>query len=97
MSGKLDKSLDEILVNRRQGARRGGGSRRGAKPTAAAPAAGGIRKAKATKATAKGGAKAATGPIQTEGKILVSGLVSFFFSHFASQICMLQGLRADLS
>ena len=76
MSGKLDKSLDEILVNRRQGAPRG--SRRGAKPTAAAPAAGGIRKAKATKAAAKGGAKAATGPVQTEGKILVSGLVSSF-------------------
>lgn len=78
MSGKLDKSLDEILVNRRQSAR-GRGSARG-KPAATAAASGGIRKAKATKATAKGGAQASTGPVATTSKIMVSGLVSFFVS-----------------
>lgn len=85
MSGKLDKSLDEILVNRRQGARGRGSARRG-KPAATAAASGGIRKAKATKATAKGSAQASTGPVPTTSKIMVSGLVSFSASFF--EICI---------
>lgn len=79
MSGNLDKSLDEILVNRRQGARGRGSARRG-KPAAATAATGGIRKAKATKASAKGSAQATTGPAPTSSKIMVSGLVSSFAS-----------------
>lgn len=75
MSGKLDKSLDEILVNRRQSNHRRGGARRGGK----AGAAGGIRKTKATKPTGKAAGKAAqpaAAPTPTDSKIMVSGLVS---------------------
>ena len=74
MSGKLDKSLDEILVNRRQGARRGSGRRTAApKP---APAVGGVKKnTKAVKAAAKPVHNGR--PRVTESKIMVSGLVSF--------------------
>jgi len=73
MSGKLDKSLDEILVNR-QSTRRRGGARRGK-----TGAAGGIRKTKATKNTGKAAGKAAqpaAAPTPTDSKIMVSGLVS---------------------
>ncbi|ODM15664.1 hypothetical protein SI65_08898 [Aspergillus cristatus] len=72
MSGKLDKSLDEILVNHRQSTRRRGGARRGK-----AGAAGGIRKTKATKPTGKAAGKAAqpaVAPTPTDSKIMVSGL-----------------------
>ncbi|KAF9891823.1 hypothetical protein FE257_003307 [Aspergillus nanangensis] len=75
MSGKLDKSLDEILVNRRQGARNR--SRRSA-PSKAAPATvpvGGVRKStRAAKATGK--ATPSGRPVSHESKIMVSGLPS---------------------
>lgn len=75
MSGKLDKSLDEILVNRRQGARRGSG-RRAAAPKPA-PAVGGVKKnTKAVKTAAKPVHHNGR-PRVTESKIMVSGLVSF--------------------
>lgn len=70
MSGKLDKSLDEILVNKRQSARRRGAARRGK-----AGASGGIRKNKAAKATGKA-AQPAAARTPTDSKIMVSGLVS---------------------
>ncbi|PLB35908.1 uncharacterized protein BDW47DRAFT_109449 [Aspergillus candidus] len=72
MSGKLDKSLDEILVNRRQGARRGSG-RRAAAPKPA-PAVGGVKKnTKAVKTAAKPVHHNGR-PRVTESKIMVSGL-----------------------
>lgn len=76
MSGKLDKSLDEILVNRRQNARRR--TRRPAaasKPGSAAVPVGGVKK---NARLAKPAAKGAQGghPVATESKIMVSGLVS---------------------
>ncbi|KAF7122587.1 hypothetical protein CNMCM5793_000612 [Aspergillus hiratsukae] len=76
MSGKLDKSLDEILVNRRQNARRR--TRRPAaasKPGSAAVPVGGVKK---NARLAKPAAKGAQGghPVATESKIMVSGLPS---------------------
>ncbi|KAL4887280.1 hypothetical protein BJY04DRAFT_175524 [Aspergillus karnatakaensis] len=72
MSAKLDKSLDEILVNRRQGVRN---RRRGnrAKAASAAVPVGGVKKS--TK-SAKPAGKATQGghPASTESKIMVSGL-----------------------
>ncbi|KAI9928098.1 hypothetical protein AWENTII_007791 [Aspergillus wentii] len=75
MSGKLDKSLDEILVNRRQGARRRGGRRAAAtKATAAVPVGGVKKNTKPAKAAGKG---AQNGPVvSSESKIMVSGLPS---------------------
>lgn len=73
MSGKLDKSLDELLVNRRGSARRRGTARRA---NARAAAGGGIKKNKAAKAPAKA-AQTATAP-PTDSKIMVSGMVSYF-------------------
>lgn len=73
MSGKLDKSLDEILVSRRQGARRR--DRRSApKAAAASVPVGGVKK---TTKTAKPAGKVAQNghPVSRESKIMVSGLV----------------------
>ncbi|GAB1215436.1 hypothetical protein ATERTT37_004623 [Aspergillus terreus] len=75
MSGKLDKSLDEILVNRRQGARRR--SRRSAtsKATTATVPVGGVKKS--TKAAKVAGKVVPNGhPVSHESKIMVSGLPS---------------------
>ncbi|KAE8160955.1 hypothetical protein BDV40DRAFT_301805 [Aspergillus tamarii] len=73
MSGKLDKSLDEILVNRRQGARRR--NRRSTQAKAAPAAVGGVKKS--TKAAKPVGKAAQAGhPMSTESKIMVSGLPS---------------------
>ncbi|KAB8222017.1 hypothetical protein BDV33DRAFT_169749 [Aspergillus novoparasiticus] len=73
MSGKLDKSLDEILVNRRQGARRR--NRRSTQSKAAPAAVGGVKKS--TKAAKPAGKAAQAGhPMSTESKIMVSGLPS---------------------
>lgn len=75
MSAKLDKSLDEILVNRRQNARRRTRRPAASKPGSAAVPVGGVKKnAKLAKPVAKG----AQGghPVATESKIMVSGLVS---------------------
>ncbi|OJK01586.1 hypothetical protein ASPACDRAFT_1854957 [Aspergillus aculeatus ATCC 16872] len=72
MSGKLDKSLDEILVSRRQGARRR--DRRSApKAAAASVPVGGVKK---TTKTAKPAGKVAQNghPVSRESKIMVSGL-----------------------
>ncbi|KAI9731329.1 MAG: hypothetical protein M1834_005232 [Cirrosporium novae-zelandiae] len=75
MSNKLDQSLDEILVNRRQSARRGRGRRTGmtGKPSAPAAPVGGVKKntrqtKPATKATAASG--------HAGSKIIVSNLPS---------------------
>jgi THO complex subunit 4 len=76
MSGKLDKSLDEILVNRRQGAARRR-TRRSTQSKAAPAAVGGVKKTtKAVKPAGKG--VQAGHPASTESKIMVSGLVSFY-------------------
>ncbi|KAE8387812.1 RNA binding domain protein [Aspergillus alliaceus] len=74
MSGKLDKSLDEILVNRRQGARRR--NRRAAQGKPAPAAVGGVKKS--TKAAKLAGKAVQAGhhPGSTESKIMVSGLPS---------------------
>ncbi|RDH25646.1 hypothetical protein M752DRAFT_340010 [Aspergillus phoenicis ATCC 13157] len=75
MSAKLDKSLDEILVSRRQGARRR--ARRSAPNKAAnAPVpVGGVKKT--TKAAKAPGKAVQNGhPVSTESKIMVSGLPS---------------------
>ncbi|KUJ23204.1 uncharacterized protein LY89DRAFT_703801 [Mollisia scopiformis] len=77
MSGKLDKSLDEIISTQRRSSVRGRGTRRTRRPGASKPVAvapvGGIKK---NPRQAKGAAKAVpTGPSggNTEGRILVSG------------------------
>ncbi|RAL14535.1 putative RNA annealing protein Yra1 [Aspergillus homomorphus CBS 101889] len=72
MSGKLDKSLDEILVSRRQGARRR--DRRSApKAATASVPIGGVKK---TTKTAKPSGKVVPNghPVSRESKIMVSGL-----------------------
>ncbi|KAF7590817.1 hypothetical protein BBP40_002339 [Aspergillus hancockii] len=74
MSGKLDKSLDEILVNRRQGAARRR-TRRSTQSKAAPAAVGGVKKT--TKAVKPAGKAIQAGhPASTESKIMVSGLPS---------------------
>jgi THO complex subunit 4 len=81
MSGKLDKSLDEIISTQRRTSVRGRGARnRTRRPGAAKPAVvapvNGIKK---NPRQAKGAAKAVpTGPSggSSEGRILVSGFVS---------------------
>lgn len=72
MSANLDKSLDDLVGNRRQTARRRGNRRAGAK----VPTVGGVKKsAKAPKAPAKA---VHPNPAPTaSSKIIVSGLVSF--------------------
>ncbi|KAL4802176.1 hypothetical protein BDV18DRAFT_164349 [Aspergillus unguis] len=74
MSAKLDKSLDEILVNRRQGTRQ----RRRATRTKAANAAVPVGGVKKSQKSAKPAGKAVQNghPASTESKIMVSGLPS---------------------
>ncbi|PLB44230.1 RNA binding domain protein [Aspergillus steynii IBT 23096] len=75
MSGKLDKSLDEILVNRRQGDRRRSRRSAASKPAASAVPVGGVKKS--TKAAKPAGKATPAGhPASTESKIMVSGLPS---------------------
>lgn len=75
MSAKLDKSLDEILVNRRQGARRRTRRPAASKPAASAVPVGGVKKT--IKAAKSAGKTTQTGhPVSHESKIMVSGLVS---------------------
>lgn len=79
MSGKLDKSLDEILVNRRQGDRRRSRRSAASKPAASAVPVGGVKKT--TKAAKPAGKSAQAGhPASTESKIMVSGLVSLNYA-----------------
>ncbi|KAL4930968.1 uncharacterized protein BDV17DRAFT_257865 [Aspergillus undulatus] len=72
MSGKLDKSLDEILVNRRQGVRQRRRANRSKAATATVPV-GGVKKS--TKSAKPAGKAVQNGhPASTESKIMVSGL-----------------------
>lgn len=72
MAAKLDKSLDEILVNRRQGVRQ---HRRATRSKAANAAVGGVKKN--TKSAKPAGKAVQNGqPASSESKIMVSGLVS---------------------
>lgn len=72
MSANLDKSLDDLVGNRRQNARRRGAGRRPAAP----PSVGGVKKAsKTTKAAAKVVHPTPVAPTASS-KIIVSGLVS---------------------
>lgn len=77
MSGKLDKSLDELLTSRRGGARRRGPQRRassGRNPAPAAPVGGVQKTSKATRASAA--KPTAKGPaLPGDSKIIVSNLV----------------------
>lgn len=79
MSGKLDKSLDEIISTQRKTSVRGRGGRRGGRRvgagnTATVAPVGGIKK---NLRQARGAAKSVpTGPKGGEGRILVSGFVS---------------------
>lgn len=70
MSVNLDKSLDDIVVGRRQDARR-----RGSRRNKASTATGGVKKNKATKAATGKGAKSAPAPAPKDSKIMVSGMV----------------------
>lgn len=71
MSANLDKSLDDLVGNRRQNARRRGAGRRGA----AKASVGGVTKSsKATKAAAKVVHPTPVTPVASN-KIIVSGLV----------------------
>lgn len=73
MSANLDKSLDDLVGNRRQTARRRGNRR----ATAKAPTVGGVKKSsKAPKAPAKAVHPTPAAPAASS-KIIVSGLVSF--------------------
>ncbi|KAJ5900917.1 mRNA export protein mlo3 [Penicillium subrubescens] len=72
MSANLDKSLDDLVGNRRQNARRRGAGRR----PAAKPSVGGVKKSsKATKAAAKVVHPTPVAPTASS-KIIVSGLPS---------------------
>ena len=71
MSANLDKSLDDLVGNRRQNARRRAGPRRAAKKASV----GGVKKS--TKAAPKAAHPAPVTPIASS-KILVSGLVCFY-------------------
>lgn len=71
MSANLDKSLDDLVGNRRQG-----GRRRSNRRSAAKPSVGGVKKsAKATKPAAKAVHPAPAAQTKSS-KIIVSGLVS---------------------
>ena len=77
MSAKLDKSLDELLTNRRDTARRGGRRAGGGGPR---NPSGGVRKNATKPAAPKPAAQTpAPGGKSGESKIMVSGLVSLFF------------------
>lgn len=76
MSGKLDKSLDELLTSRRAGARRRPQRRAsGRNPAPTAPVGGVQKSSKAprTAATKQAGGKGA--PLTGDSKIIVSNLV----------------------
>lgn len=76
MSGKLDKSLDELLSSRRSGARRSFRRSAPSKAASGAAPAGGIKKnSRAAKSAAKNTQPGPSG--NTESKIMVSGLVSY--------------------
>lgn len=90
MSGKLDKSLDEIISTQRRTSVRGRSTRRTRRPGATKPAAvapvGGIKK---NPRQVKGAAKAVpTGPSggNSEGRILVSGFVSCLISYYLEHL-----------
>lgn len=85
MSGKLDKSLDDILKGHRQTKGRGRRAPKPGKPNGAIAApVGGIKKATRVVRTAVKGA-APTGPSANgESKIIVSNLVSAFRSNNVS-------------
>ncbi|PWY65592.1 hypothetical protein BO70DRAFT_324696 [Aspergillus heteromorphus CBS 117.55] len=74
MSTKLDKSLDEILVSRRQGARRRARHSAPSKPANAPVPVGGVKKS--TRAPQPAGKAVQNGhhPVSRESKIMVSGL-----------------------
>lgn len=76
MSGKLDQSLDDILVNKRQTTRQSARRRANRRTATKQPIVGGVKKnTKAAKAAGKvvpGGPSAPP----SESKIIVSGLVS---------------------
>ena len=81
MSGKLDRSLDDIMGSRRQAGRRAGRRPRVVKAATVAPV-GGISKAGRGSRPKSQIAQAVT-PLSTaarDGKILVSGLVCSEFS-----------------
>lgn len=84
MSGKLDKSLDEILTtSRSNGPRRTGrvGARRSGPTAAAVAPVGGVKKnARTGRAAAKPIPTGPSGSGGGEGKIQVSGFVSYLVS-----------------
>jgi THO complex subunit 4 len=84
MSANLDKSLDDLVGNRRQNARRRGAGRR---PTANASVGGVKKSSKATKAAAKVVHPTPAAPTASS-KIIVSGLVRlpFFYPRLALYI-----------
>lgn len=78
----LDKSLDEIISNRRTSGARGGNNRgrraarpgQASKPATAAPVGGIKKNLRGSKQNAKA---TPTGPSGREGRVLVTGFVSF--------------------
>lgn len=77
MSANLDKSLDDLVGNRRQNARRRGNRRSAAK----AATVGGVKKSsRAPKAPAKVAHPTPAAPAASS-KIIVSGLVSSIFTY----------------
>ncbi|RJE26145.1 RNA annealing protein [Aspergillus sclerotialis] len=75
-SGKLDQSLDEILVNRRQTTRQSARRRANRRAATKRATVGGVKKnTKAAKAAGKGVQGGPSAP-PTESKIIVSGLPS---------------------
>ncbi|KAI9834110.1 MAG: hypothetical protein M1826_005221 [Phylliscum demangeonii] len=76
MSSKLDRSLDEILSDRRQSGRRGRGRANGNKTTTITGPIGGVRKSsRIAKANLAKAAALPTGPLgHGDSKIIVSGL-----------------------
>ena len=78
MSGKIDKSLDEILSDTRQRGGRRRSQRRAAGRPAAAPPVGGVQKtAKPTRGGAAKVAGAKGAAPSGDSKVIVSNLVSF--------------------
>ena len=93
MSGKLDKSLDEILSTRRQSARRGGRGRRvpnAARTNASSSAApvGGVKKnTKSAKTTNKAAAPNGSAVANGDSKIIVSNLVRLTLPRYMFSVC----------
>ena len=76
MSGKLDKSLDDILSTRRKTARRGAGRRvPTAGRTTSAPVGGIQKSTKAAKVAAKAAVPKGPAAVSGDSKIIVSNLV----------------------